>query len=287
MGLGVHGTVIINEKTWPSSWHFRNPKCHLPSGMLRRHCIAGVIRSDDCGHDVVECSARDVDKSKQPLHVTRHTFGENMQLLPDILLERRTFPAPHLLDLPIGVTSKRESVGAARAERMSIDSVDGESARRVFERESRHLQSRAYIPVADIKALFVGKVSREERFRVGRMLSNKGVAVPKGMHGAHEFFPIVLLVNAHPFPTIFLVIQFECSRVCGYDCSVRGMTGELLEAAILVGKERDILHFELDRLLRVVFCALAGIFADSQEVVKSDEGEITHGLLQCHGSWYR
>lgn len=210
-----------------------------------------------------------------------------MQLLPDILLESRTFPVPHLLDLPIRVTSKRESGGTARAERMSIDSVDGEAARRVSEHKSRHLQSRTYIPVTDVKAPFVGKISGEEHFRVGRMLSNKGVAAPKSTHGAREFFPIVLLVNAHPFPTIFLVIQFECSRVCGHDCSVGGMTGELLEVAIFVGKECDILHFELDRLLRVVFCALAGIFANSQEVVKSDEGEITHGLFQCCGSWYR
>ena len=83
------------------------------------------------------------------------------------------------------------------------------------------------------------------------------VSSPQGPYGAKEFLAIGLVINADPFPLVFLVVQFHCCPVCC--CYERWgcIAWEASEFPVLIlFEERDVLVFELDRLFCFVACPL-------------------------------
>jgi hypothetical protein len=82
---------------------------------------------------------------------------------------------------------------------------------------------------------------------------------------------IFLLMYAHPFPSVFLVVKLKCCAVGGQDEFVRRVFGAAAELSQLCSFEKgDVLKFELYRLFCVAPFAFDRILSDSKEVIESD-----------------
>ncbi len=59
-------------------------------------------------------------------------------------------------------------------------------------------------------------------------------------------FAVVLLIYAHPFPSIFLVVQFEGRTLSHEEKLIPGVAREVPELAKLIPvEERNVLQFKL------------------------------------------
>jgi hypothetical protein len=111
-------------------------------------------------------------------------------------------------------------------------------------------------------------------------LPNENVSSPQGPYRAKEFLAIGLVINADPFPPVFLVVQFHCCPVCGCDERWGCIVWEASEFPVLIlFEERDVLVFESDRLFCFVVCPLYCVLTDTQEVVESDKCEVPNCLV--------
>ncbi len=95
---------------------------------------------------------------------------------------------------------------------------------------------------------------------------------PKGMDWAVNWFAISLLMDTYPLPPIFLVIKFKHCTIGGQHEVVRHGFGKAMELPCpRFHIERDVLQFELNRLLCIVLFAFNGVFSNAKEVIKRDD----------------
>ena len=112
------------------------------------------------------------------------------------------------------------------------------------------------------------------------MLPNVDISPSQSSNRAEEVLAVGLVVDADPFPPLFLVVELHC-------CSVRSCDerrGCILQEAsvfpvLILLEEGDVLVFELDRLLCFIACPLYCVFPDAQEVVEGNKCEVPDHLV--------
>jgi hypothetical protein len=62
----------------------------------------------------------------------------------------------------------------------------------------------------------------------------------------------VLLVDAHSFPPVLLVVKFEGSGVCRHNHVIGGSVQQLAQQSLEVLKDCNVLDVELDHLFGIV-----------------------------------
>ena len=83
---------------------------------------------------------------------------------------------------------------------------------------------------------------------------------------------ICFLVDAHPFPPIFLAIKLKGGAIRGEDGGIICCTAELPQLAISVlFEERYVGHAKLYSSFGVISRGLYGVLTHSEEVIKCDQ----------------
>jgi hypothetical protein len=84
-----------------------NKKKNLPPFVVdrvKKYLFPVVIRQNTRACYVVICVAMYVDEPEITLHFCSHSFRVTRELFPDIFFEGRAPPAPHFLNLCVGVS---------------------------------------------------------------------------------------------------------------------------------------------------------------------------------------
>ena len=77
---------------------------NLIAGARAEHVLPVVIREHARAGYVVVCVAVYIDKLEVTLHLCRHSFRVARELFPDVLFKSSPPPAPHFLNLSVGVS---------------------------------------------------------------------------------------------------------------------------------------------------------------------------------------
>ena len=86
---------------------------------------------------------------------------------------------------------------------------------RVFEFAGRLLECEPYVSVGHIETPSVDEECREECACIMSVAADVIVSPSQCAHRAVVGVTIMFLVNANTFPSILLIIKFECGAVCG------------------------------------------------------------------------
>ena len=105
---------------------------------------------------------------------------------------------------------------------------------------------------------------REEHHVVICMMPYVTDVARDGFHRTMMHVAVAFLMNAHPFPTILLVVKFEGGTFCQSEVGICGQPAELSQCALLISsKESNVFDPKLNRLFRVVSVLFDRVLSDA------------------------